>query len=186
MAADILRVVSVRFSATAADPERCWWQTERFKPCKGYNEVRALRLAIEQYPLPIENALATTGTPAPLWETIDEDAWASATAYAQDVQARLKAANEVELDEVVMGSPEIADETFGPFGIASPLDSAGTNVYLMPSSTASRSKEPYPRRAPATLALEPWDNDPELEAEFRANDLADPTLPMFFDVELDP
>jgi len=97
-----------------------------------YNEIRALRLATEQYPLPIETALATTDNPAPVWEAMDEKAAASAIAYARELRARLATADKVKLDDVVIGSPKLADKTFGPFGIVAPLETAKTNVYVMP------------------------------------------------------
>ncbi len=102
------------------------------------HQVRALDMALKQYPLPIEEALRQTATAWPRWGETGAPAegdWPDALAHADRVVACAAAAAErAEPAPYAHGLVGPADRTFGPFFGAEPLTATGA-AYTMPEVT---------------------------------------------------
>jgi len=132
---DAAALMSAGTKAEGASPETV--RALATRAAEIYREIRALCMAVDQYPLPIETAMDQTRAPAPEWGT--EGALTPAqldavTAFANDTDALVSdcVAGLGKKRSVVMGAPDCGDLTFGPFAESVPLASSATNVFALP------------------------------------------------------
>ncbi len=100
------------------------------EPTRLYNDIRALKMALDHYPHALSDALAATRRPAPRWT---EDAEDREAAYARKLAALAVAAGGArEVPPFVVGTAGPGDATFGPWYGSEPLGKGEDGVAVMP------------------------------------------------------
>ena len=91
-----------------------------------YREIRAMALALRNYPMPLTDALAATIVPEPIWgESATEEAM---RLYVQRLAHHAREVAKLKLPEVAVDAAAPEDATFGPFFGLSCLGSGETNT----------------------------------------------------------
>ena len=107
---------------------------------KLYRDIRALHLALTQYPCPVVDALQQVATVPPRWpeadgKAVSPPALKAIVGYVEALRAIAAAAVGGAADEAdfVRGAAGLADERFGPYAAVAPLAGEAGKPSLLPA-----------------------------------------------------
>ena len=114
---EIARLLQSPASPKAKEPTAALLETVT-EAGRLYGQIRALRIAMEHYPHPVESALGQTRLPAPQWTGEEADLHAT-TAYVRSVRKLIGGSAPVGLG--ARGRADQSDPLFGPYYSSTPL-----------------------------------------------------------------